>query len=1280
MSRIFSLPDQPHIEQLRKRLWSGREYGQAAVMVGSGFSRNAERLSSSTPPFPLWSDLAKAINESLYPPTDGSAARVNPNEALRLASEYEIAFGRSALDDLLLRSIPDHSYYPGPLHELLLSLPWSDIFTTNYDTLLERTLPAIHDRKYDVIQTASDIPVLMRPRIVKLHGSFPAHRPFIITEEDFRTYPTKFPPFVNLVQQSIMENVFCLIGFSGDDPNFLYWTGWVRDNLGGATPHIYLCGLLNLSASQRKLLEHKFIIPIDLSPLLAGSDLRDSPSRHAIVLEWFLKTLKAGEPQSPKDWPEVHTRVISKPVYDLPPILPGPPSLPDPGDRHPDHNVRTLELDKLTDLYKTWRRTREHYPGWVVLPRDNRDSLLRYTRYWVEPVLESIEKLTPPHNLLLLYELNWRLERSLTPLSTDWAAKLRPIVEAFNPYPRLVDNSPADIRPNKDQYKDWGNWEEVRECWVELAFSLVRKAREDQHQGQYLLWLTRLEKVSKLRPEWVARWFYEKCLFHLYRLEQEQLQKTLEEWPANNDLPFWEAKRAAILAEVGELKEAERIAEAALNQIRSSLQPYNIDYSLLSKEGWTMLLLHTLKFADITRSDTDFLSQFGNRWEKLRIYRCDPWVELEVLASVVKGSNLTSPPAKEVKKGFDPGMVSIQHKHGIESPFFELQPAFAFLRMFEEGALPMRAGFTSLFSDAAAMAAKWVSLLTPFWALSSMIRAGKDETIKEWFNRARIATLKPDEVIQFHQLLVPPFSQAVQNLSENPKEMIEERHLLTQNLGLLSELLSRMCFRFSSAQLEELLQLTVEIFRQQVASPYPHIYSYVEKLFKRIFYALSRTDLLKKIPELLSLPIPDEGGARIQRSSTITDPFELIEWPSGIDLDASYDRSSWSSSIARLLRIANEDSPVARKHALNRLAKVYDIGGLNVEEARAFGEALWSKLDSRGFPEHTNFYLFAFLLLPEPQSGHAKGHLKQYLLSASFPQEKNYFKEWLYSTVPLFPDPEDKDKYIDWSSDEAAAFLEKLTSWWDDNKTKFKVEDDYDKSEDSLGDMSIFMMLRLLSRVIIPRLDVSDGRSKEAVRRLCSELEGTGFCIFPVLPLTLLDNPQAQNDVVVKLRSGMNSIKELDVRYSIFGLYDWLIYGSRNILPSAPEDLLSDLVDRVIARRQPGLDSAIAHVSAIVHRLPELLNARHLDSLSIALNYLIAETRLPSEEERAAGNKTLTVIPVSERSDYRMHVAELAYRLYEHFTKLGKEIPEVLLRWKDICQNDPLPEVRRAWK
>ena len=167
------------------------------------------------------------------------------------------AFGRTDLHGFLRSLIRDEAFRPGRFHERLLRLRWRDVFTTNWDTLLERTCPAVPERSYSVIRSPDEIPLATGPRIVKLHGSTDAHFPLIFTEEDYRTYPKEFAPFVNTVQQAMMETVFCLIGFSGDDPNFLHWSGWVRDNLGLLTPKIYLAGWLGLSTHRRRMLEER---------------------------------------------------------------------------------------------------------------------------------------------------------------------------------------------------------------------------------------------------------------------------------------------------------------------------------------------------------------------------------------------------------------------------------------------------------------------------------------------------------------------------------------------------------------------------------------------------------------------------------------------------------------------------------------------------------------------------------------------------------------------------------------------------------------------------------------------------------------------------------------------------------------------------------------------------------------------------------------------------------------------------------------------------------------
>ena len=257
-SHTLPIPDQSHLNKVRDALWS-RPFAGASVMIGSGFSRNAIKPRSELDDIPLWSDIAAQIVGNLYPDIEPPPI----DDPLRLAQQYMSTFGRSDLHRLLGQLVRDRSFIPGETHSRLLRLPWRDVFTTNWDTLLERASLEIAEPSYSVVEDIDQLPLVMQPRIIKLHGSFPSKFPLIFTEEDYRTYPTRYAPFVNTVQQAMMETIFCLIGFSGDDPNFLNWSGWVRDNLGEAAPKIYLAGLLKLLPHQRRMLEERGVVPIE---------------------------------------------------------------------------------------------------------------------------------------------------------------------------------------------------------------------------------------------------------------------------------------------------------------------------------------------------------------------------------------------------------------------------------------------------------------------------------------------------------------------------------------------------------------------------------------------------------------------------------------------------------------------------------------------------------------------------------------------------------------------------------------------------------------------------------------------------------------------------------------------------------------------------------------------------------------------------------------------------------------------------------------------------------
>ena len=167
-----------YLDEISKRLFTHH----AAVMVGAGFSKNAEpNNESSRKNFADWNDLGNTFYEKLY----GKDAKFPPKEflnVLKLAEEVEATFGRPVLDNILQESIPDMEYEPSKLHTKLLNLPWIDIFTTNYDTLLERAAKSVFNRKYTIVLSKNDLVYASKPRIIKLHGSFPSHTPFIITE------------------------------------------------------------------------------------------------------------------------------------------------------------------------------------------------------------------------------------------------------------------------------------------------------------------------------------------------------------------------------------------------------------------------------------------------------------------------------------------------------------------------------------------------------------------------------------------------------------------------------------------------------------------------------------------------------------------------------------------------------------------------------------------------------------------------------------------------------------------------------------------------------------------------------------------------------------------------------------------------------------------------------------------------------------------------------------------------------------------------------------------
>lgn len=126
-------------------------------------------------------------------------------------------------------------------HAKLLEGAWNNIYTTNYDRLLEFTAKR-KGKNWNVINKARELSFSKQAKsIIKLHGDFSEdshfefdgncyHR-YIISKDDYINYPKDHEAFTQLMRISLLQGTFCLFGFSGNDPNFISWIRWVRDIL-----------------------------------------------------------------------------------------------------------------------------------------------------------------------------------------------------------------------------------------------------------------------------------------------------------------------------------------------------------------------------------------------------------------------------------------------------------------------------------------------------------------------------------------------------------------------------------------------------------------------------------------------------------------------------------------------------------------------------------------------------------------------------------------------------------------------------------------------------------------------------------------------------------------------------------------------------------------------------------------------------------------------------------------------------------------------------------------
>ena len=815
------IPDQSHIDRVREALW--QRSGGASVMIGSGFSRNALKLRPQTDDPPTWREVTKAIFGKLYPQDDGSDVILGSSamgDFLKLAQEYEAAFGRGDLHRFIQRLIRDDDFKPGDLHTRLLRLPWRDVFTTNWDTLLERARSFVADRAYSIVRNMDEISLVDQPRIIKLHGSIDAHFPLIFTEEDYRTYPKKFDPFVNTVQQAMMETVFCLIGFSGDDPNFLQWSGWVRDNLGESAPKIYLAGWLNLSPHRRRMLEDRNIVPIDLARHPQANKWPEH-KRHQYATNWILHSLERGRPYEVTEWPSPSERQLQpiqeelQPVKEVVPDEPRKEIYPPSGSENESEN-----LEMVRECLDTWTHNRRIYPGWLAIPTNARPLMNWHTQKWGPWILSMLPNFDPIERLKAIRELMWRREIMLDPIMIpSGIAKNSPqlmghrkiMLNMLDPISNRLETAAQEIleeidcqaRTIKGIADTSVDWADIRKTWRTVALALVTVARFEFDED---LFEKRIEALSPFRddhPDIGQRIHHERCLWAVYSLDFEKLEDLLKDWQTENCDPVWMMRKAAILFEMNQNDDAIQLLNHALSAIREN---FGDRRSLAgpSREGWALWLALASErgWGEPDQNLIDAPPTFS-RWRELASLKCDASIEKHWYEQAIKGSD-----TKQEKQPFDLGQGQGYHFHLSNAEYDQQIAAYRAIRLSEVAGLPPIANRFVVASDMLKLAADRLAMTDPEMAARLILRVSdldEDPMLTQVLSRPRVAAMPVD--------LVKRLIQVCNSAIEYALPRITGGRFWIDRLRVVLEVLSRLVLRSDPEMAETVFDKALEYYQ-----------------------------------------------------------------------------------------------------------------------------------------------------------------------------------------------------------------------------------------------------------------------------------------------------------------------------------------------------------------------------------------------------------------------------------------------------------------------------------
>jgi hypothetical protein len=1180
-----------HIHAIRRAFANGN----AAVMVGAGFSRNAEGGEQLA----TWPDMGVSLWDALNPGTERPA--FSAASVIQLGEQYAQVFSVPALETLLKELIPDDKVAPGLLHEQLLSLPWSEVFTTNYDTLLERAADKLVDRAHFTVCSRQDIPlskILARRRIVKLHGSFPSHRPFIFTEENYRRYPQEFAPFVNLVRQSLLENVFCLIGFSGDDPNFLQWIGWVRDVLDEHALPIYLFVDKEPPLGLRRMLEGRRVLPVVL-PLPAGTADRDYRSRY----EELFRLLRAREANDEEEWASIRL----------------PPGTPEPHVSAQEDEVRTIAvLRRLASARAT-------YPGWLVAPVQVR----RVFRHSLDQLFANLERLITrsadnPADLIAIFDLYvWQQDVSLGPIHDEMAlTALAAIAQSESMLGKQL-SGPSGVLPALGIVEPT----HFGKVWLSACLGVLRWARQEVRQTEF-------DRVRELlanhcsNPEVADLLQFESILFSLYSLDDAGAKRQLRGWKPRDVNPYMMVRKAALVGELGDADEAVGICVDAIQKIRSAQKSGRSGISMLSQEAWACFVARNIARAreftfhsNAPKPDmTDRLEHLGVRLSALAAKGIDVRREYEELISELNEESGTSTQDRVVVRGFDIGTSSITRKMGLPQEIrSKLGAAESWMVLADRVGIVPRIGGVGFSIDSFLRSAWWCQYFNrPERTLALAARARSDDIFKQ-----RDATLPPHRTGWVSRYFVALCSaEAAEGTCRRTLAQYEIALEESDNYGFeracnfYAELYSRLVIRVQDQSvLLDFTRVFCRLLRGERVRTRWRAWDALNKALTRTLEAANDTTISAAFQDLTSIPVVPASDA---------DLHLLSYWVQPPLQRARLEPGAADEHARELLETLERTTSTGVRMLVWR--RLFDLRpNVSEECASAIGNHLWRGIPD--WPALPGFYANAALVWPAPDGILVEERFREHVLSMGLrpmsggsgpvmmmaPDRK---QQWsLHGDNTLLDAWKHSKREYPWPLSDTQRLVATARSWWSAEGAMIQ------------SDIGSLPELAEATRQRFSKIDEPLAEVLAAEAPASTDSSGTAAELLDAA--RLLGAPMWRSRLALARRAASEAEAASSVVHELVGVFladD--VESSWEATPVLAELLTSDLADEIVApaadgvvaaivtRKRSALGAALQILEQSIRESSAWLDAPRRQLVDTGLTALVKELRYVSRTEQ----------------------------------------------------------------